>query len=113
MGDVQEPCCRDTLSLRDAVNFPAWCRTRTTANIARYLVNLVMFSAPEKTVREFLMEIVFASRAMDTEWEISCDDVDEILEDGEDLGVSDMVIHTFDAEHLLVYFDLTFNKTKK
>lgn len=114
MGDVIGPYCKETLSLRDSVSFSAWCWTRTTADIAQYLVALVRFSAPEKTVREFLMEIVSASRTMETEWVLSEEDVDEILRDqGEDdLSVSDMIVHTFDVEHLLVYFDLAYGKTE-
>lgn len=114
MGDVVGPYCKETLSLRDAVSFPAWCRTRTTADIAQYLVALARFSSPEKTVRAFLMEIVAASRTMETEWEISEGDVDEILGDqGEDeLSVSDMIIHTFDVEHMLVYFDIAYGEAR-
>ncbi len=114
MGDVVGPYSSEILALRDSMNLRAWRRTRTTVDIAQYLVALERFSSPEKTVREFLMSIVCASRAMGTEWAISKDDVDDILRDqGEDeLSVSDMIIHTFDVEHLLVYFDIKYGGVK-
>lgn len=114
MGDVVGPYSREILSLRDSMNLRAWCRTRTTVDIAHDLVALERFSSPEKTVREFLMGIVCASRAMETEWAISKDDVDDILRDQEvyDMSLTDMIVHTFDVEHLLVYFDIKYGGVK-
>jgi len=89
-------------SLLSYLNSGRMCDERSIQEISSHLAYAEKLDSPEMTVHQFLSGI--ASSTV----EISSQDIDEIISEGDYLGVVEMMIHTFEVEHICSYVTSKF-----
>jgi len=85
-----------------------WFRTNNTREIALHLAIAEKLNFPDKTVYGLLSGIAESTKNLHDEWidtadVVTLEDVQDIIDDDDDLDIVDMMIHTFDMEHMASY----------
>jgi len=92
-----------------------WVRAQNTRDMAIHLAIAEKVNFPDKTIYEFLSGIAESTSNMQDEWidtagVITLEDVLDIIDDEDNLGIVDMLIHTFDMEHMASYVIVKFGR---
>jgi len=114
MSEVEIKQMED-VGIEYAIGSRGWFRSKNTRDIAIHLAIAEKLNFPGKTVYAFLSGIADSTKNMQDEWVGSADiitleDVKDIIEDDDDLDIVDMLIHTFDMEHMASYVLLKFGR---
>ena len=102
--DIVEPSCLKEYM----VGTREWFRTNNTREIALHLAIAEKLNFPDKTVYGLLSGIAESTKNLHDEWidtadVVTLEDVQDIIDDDDDLDIVDMMIHTFDMEHMASY----------
>ena len=101
MGDTEIVFSSDE-SLLSYLDSGKMCDERSIQEISSHLAYAEKINSPRRTVHQFLSDI--ASSTLD----ISSQDIDEIVSEGSYMGVVEMMIHTFQVEHICSYVTSKF-----
>lgn len=101
LGDTEIVFSSDE-SLLTYLNSGRMCDERSIQEISSHLAYAEKLNCPGMTVHQFLSGIASSTT------NISSQDIDEIVSEGDYLGVVEMMIHTFEVEHICSYVTSKF-----